>query len=368
MNSEDVIRFLHNGPQRGIFHIAGGGATMVSDLLQVPGASGTVIEAAIPYSESSLATLLGSKPDQACSPETARDLAMCAFLRAKEADPGNDRFGFAITASLHTSRQKKGEHRAHFAMQTHTHTYTWSLQLAKELRSRQDEERLLADVALAEFLHCFGLEHPSPKLTDEDTIESDISEGNPDQQELLVGKHQIVGGENSKVIFPGSFNPAHDGHRRMAELAGKHLGASVAYEICIRNVDKPPLNFHDMARRREQFSKNEVWFTNTPTFVEKARAFGAVTFLVGTDTVRRIANQKYYEDGTFEDAIDEISGIGCRFLVFGRKERRQFVNLEDLEVPRNLIAICDSVSESEFRSDLSSILIRKQRLRDTRQS
>lgn len=366
MNSETTIHSLHQGPHRGIFHIAGGGANMVSDLLQVPGASGTIIEAVIPYSESSLTTLLGSKPDQACSPETARDLAMSAFLRANDADPGNDRFGFAITASLRSSIPKKGEHRAHFAMQTHTHTHTWSLQLAKELRSRQDEERLLTEVALAEFLCSFGLEHARPKLTHGDVIKADIAEGTLDLQELLVGKRQVVRGKKTTTIFPGAFNPAHDGHRRMAEIAGRHLGTSVAYEICIRNVDKPPLNFHDMALRIEQFDKDEVWFSNTPTFVEKARAFGAVTFLVGTDTIRRIANRKYYEDGSFEDAIDEIAGIGCRFLVFGRTEGQQFINLKDLEVPGNLIAICDSVSESEFRSDLSSTLIRKNRPRDAR--
>lgn len=366
MNNENNIHSLHQGPHRGIFHIAGGGANMVSDLLQVPGASATVIEAVIPYSESSLTALLGSKPDQACSPETARDLAMCAFLRAKDADPGNDQFGFAITASLRTSVQKKGEHRAHFAMQTRNHTYTWSLQLAKELRSRQEEERLLSDVAMAEFLRSFGLKHSRPRLTDGDVITADSSEGTIDLQELLVGNRQIVRGKRKKIIFPGSFNPVHAGHRRMAEIAVSQLGTSVAYEICIRNVDKPPLNYHDMALRSKQFDKDEVWFSNTPTFVEKAREFGAVTFLVGTDTIRRVANRKYYESGSFEDAIDEIAGIGCRFLVFGRAEGQKFINLEDLEIPNNLIAICDSVGESEFRSDLSSTSIRKHRTRHSR--
>lgn len=363
MPNEDVISSLHRQPHRGVFHITGGGSMMLPDLLKVPGASGTVIEATIPYAESSLSSLLGSAPDQACSAETARDLAMCAFLRAKDLEPGQDRFGFAITASLRTVQQKKGEHRAYFALQTYSHTYTWSLRLAKGLRNRQEEERLLADVCLAEFARAFDLAYPRPALTDEDVLHANIAESDDHLQALLVGKRQIVGRRRPKAIFPGAFNPIHDGHRRMAAVAARRLGTDVAYEICIRNVDKPPLNFYDMRQRRTQFDEGEVWLTNTPTFVEKARAFGAVTFVVGTDTVSRIADPKYYEDGALNEAIDELSDVGCRFLVFGRKEGQRFVTLDDLTLPKKLRALCDGVRETEFRSDLSSSFIRKQGLR-----
>ena len=363
MIDEDLISSLHRRPHRGVFHVTGGGSMLLPDLLKVPGASGTVIEATIPYSESSLATLLGSAPDQAVSADTARDLAMQAFMRAKDLEPGQDRFGFAITASLRTVQQKKGEHRAHFAMQTHAQTHSWTLQLEKDLRSRHDEERLLADISLAEFARVFGLDYPSPELSSGDTLHANIAEGDEQLQALLVGKRATVGKGRPKAVFPGAFNPIHDGHRRMAAVAAQRLGNDVTYEICIKNVDKPPLNFHDMQQRRSQFDAREVWLTNTPTFVEKARAFGAVTFIVGTDTISRIADPKYYPGGAMKGAVDELARIGCGFLVFGRKEDQHFVTLNDLKLPRKLRALCEGVDETEFRSDLSSSFIRKQGMR-----
>ena len=145
----DIARGLHDRPHRGVIYVTGGGSLVLSDLLQVPGASATLVEAGIPYAGASLASLLGAPPARACSAETARDLAMCAFLRAKQLAPGAKAFGFAITASLRSRRPKRGEHRAYCALQTSTRTHTTSLRLAKGERSREGEERLLGDVALA---------------------------------------------------------------------------------------------------------------------------------------------------------------------------------------------------------------------------
>ena len=51
---------------------------------EVPGASRTVLEAIVPYSEGSLVRWLGGPPDRACSPPTARAMAMAAYCRARE--------------------------------------------------------------------------------------------------------------------------------------------------------------------------------------------------------------------------------------------------------------------------------------------
>ena len=154
----------------------------------------------------------------------------------------------------------------------------------------------------------------------------------------------------------------------MAAAAAAKLGGPVAYELCIRNVDKPPLNFHDMQARRGQFSESDdIWLTNASTFFEKARVFGGVTFVVGADTMCRIADAKYYENGDVDAAVDELAGAGCRFLVFGRllerEEGDRFVTLDDLEVPDRLRDLSEGFSEAEFRSDVSSTVLRAGRAR-----
>ena len=360
--------------------MTGGGSLVLSDLLQVPGASATLLEARIPYAQASLAALLGAAPEQACSPETARDLAMCAFLRAQQLTPKPDKpkepkeprnaddpgtFGFAITASLGSTRPKRGRHRAYCALQTSARTHTTALRLAKGERTRAGEERLLADVALAAMAEALGMARPHVELTTGDALETEVAEGNGDLPALLSGARSAIGpGDRApKAILPGAFNPLHQGHRRMAAAAAARLDEPVAYELCIRNVDKPPLNFHDMRTRREQFGGSEdVWLTNASTFVEKARVFGGVTFVVGADTMCRIADAKYYEHGDVGTAVDELADTGCRFLVFGRAfgggRGDRFVTLDDLELPDRLRAMSEGFSEAEFRSDVSSTDLR----------
>ena len=369
----DIVRALHDSPHRGVVYTTGGGSLLLSDLLQVPGASATLLEAHVPYAPTSLADLLGAPPEQACSAATARDLAMCAYLRARELapEPEHETFGFAVTASLCSTRPKRGDHRAYCALQTSARTRTTALRLAKGARSREAEERLLADVALASLARALGIAPPAVELTDSDALKTQVAEADADMRELLSGQRSAIAAtphENPPgAILPGAFNPLHAGHRRMAQAAANRLGAPVAYELCIRNVDKPPLNFHDMHARREQFSPtdDQLYLTNASTFVEKARVFGAVTFAVGADTIRRIADAKYYEDGDVAAAVDELADIGCRFLVFGRVlgqgRDASFVTLNDLKLPDRLRGRCEGVSEAEFRADISSTGLRARR-------
>src|ERR1700722_13792592 len=61
------------------------------------------------------------------------------------------------------------------------------------------------------------------------------------------------GGAVPLAILPGSFNPLHDGHRRLAAAVLEKHQLSVAYEISIRNVDKPELGAEEIRRRLAQF-------------------------------------------------------------------------------------------------------------------
>ncbi len=163
------------------------------------------------------------------------------------------------------------------------------------------------------------------------------------------------------IVFPGAFHPRHDGHRAMAAAAAEHLGRPVIHEISIVNVDKPPLDFFEIDTRLRQFAAGErVSLTRTPTFVEKAGLFPNSTFVVGADTIERIAEPKYYggQPAAAEAAFRAIAAAGCRFLVFGRLTAGEFRTLADLNLPPALAAICRPVSEAQFRRDISSTELR----------
>lgn len=166
------------------------------------------------------------------------------------------------------------------------------------------------------------------------------------------------------VVFPGAFNPLHEGHRRIAEVGGEVAAATVHFELSIANVDKQPLNHDEVVCRIKQFAlEQSVWITRAPTFVEKARLFPGAVFLTGADTIARIADVRYYDecDALRDEAINEIDRNGCRFLVFGRHFDGRFCTLSDIELPETLGLLCSEVPEERFRLDVSSTELRRQR-------
>lgn len=130
--------------------VTGGGAQALADLLAVPGASRTVLEALVPYSEQALAEFLGASPKQSVSVETAAALARTAYQRALRLrkDRTVPVIGLSCTATLVTDRPKRGAHRAHIGLCTGEQTRVYSLTLQKGARDRQTEERLVSDLLL----------------------------------------------------------------------------------------------------------------------------------------------------------------------------------------------------------------------------
>jgi hypothetical protein len=153
----------------------------------------------------------------------------------------------------------------------------------------------------------------------------------------------------------------------MVEVAERILGVAAEAEISTVNVDKPPLDFIEMSDRAGQFSSIEtLWFTRAPTFAEKSLIFPGAWFIVGADTIVRIAEPRYYGDNprACAAALAQIAVQGCKFLVFGRATATGFETLESLDLPPALAAICQGVPAAEFRADVSSTELRSQNAAD----
>ena len=121
----------------------------ISDLLLVPGASRTVIEALVPYSFPAISHLIGYPPDQAVSEEVAKQMALACLRRAEELVEGNTPVaGVACTAALVTDRQRRGDNRAHIAVATSEGLALTNIALEKDLNDRATEDRIVSDAVL----------------------------------------------------------------------------------------------------------------------------------------------------------------------------------------------------------------------------
>jgi hypothetical protein len=162
-------------------------------------------------------------------------------------------------------------------------------------------------------------------------------------------------------LLCGSFHPLHFGHEQLRAAAERRLGGPVYYEMSIRNVDKPPLDFLSIERRRAQFTNIPLALTAAPTFAEKAAALPGTIFVMGVDTAERIVEPHYYQgsEAAMREALSQVRQAGCRFLVAGRKVDERFETLADVAVPAEFADLFVAISPDDFRADVSSTELRR---------
>jgi len=370
-----LISAVHGCGRKAALAITGGGSGAVGELLRVPGGSRLLIEAQIPYDETALAAFLGFSPAQACSADTAIAMAQSARARAARLAPaGPDLVGLGATAALVSDRPRRGEHRFHIAFANAAGIAHCTCVLAKGRRDRAAEEDLVSRAIVLFLARACGVAAPSPRslvAADEhyaetvvatvDTIDQLLA-GDLDRVTVQPDGQMMLSAPPPFVLFPGSFNPMHEGHVLLARVAEELRQQPLAFEISVTNVDKPPLAGEMVRGRLAQFAwKAPVELTRAPTFVEKSRLFPGTTFVVGADTAERLFGPKYYGDdeARMHDALEEIANSGGSFLVAVRVDASGHVQaLNDLPVPRRYADLFTEIPEHRFRLDTSSSEIR----------
>jgi nicotinamide mononucleotide (NMN) deamidase PncC len=368
-----LIKAIHGSSFKTVLALTGGGASAAGLLLSVPGGSRTVLEVRIPYEERALAEYLGHRPQKSCSVEVAREMAVRAHERAQWLAPGERVVGVGCTASLATDRPKRGEHRFHIAIRSSEKLASYSLALQKGTRGREAEESLLDRALLSSLAKAVGLDEqlslsllPGEEIKIESAMSADLV------QAVVEGKQPFVCVEPDgrlrsdapppQLLVPGAYNPLHEGHRGLGLAAEQLTGHPAAFELCVINVDKPPLTAEEVRRRLQQFQwRSTVWVTRAPTFAEKAGLFEKTTFVVGADTAARMLSPRYYDDADagLTRALEHIRARGCRFLVAGRAcEDETFVEIGNLRIPHGSSDLFMGIPEDLFRRDISSTALR----------
>lgn len=381
---EAFSRAIHESGVGLALAVTGGGSRSIPALLTVPGASASLLEAVVPYSAPALQTYLGHEPDQACSAPTALQMAAVAYWRAlrlahardaRETDSARRRFaGVACTASLASTRPKRGPHRCHVAVQSRTLTRLVSLQLEKGHRTRAEEEDVVAQLILQQIGEFSGVPFPDdlplrtseqPALESQTACEWLVQLCHAEREVLWSmpdGSWQTELAEPPVGLLCGSFNPLHDGHKQLRMVAESILQGPVRYELTVRNADKPALDYVTIGQRRQQFTEHPLLLSSAGTFVLKAQACRNTVFVVGFDTAARILDPRFYEAEGEDVAgvLERIRACGGRFLVAGRADDRGFHTVDELSIPPGFAELFARIPESAFRRDLSSTELRAQ--------
>jgi hypothetical protein len=377
---QQLISTVHASGRKAVLAITGGGSGAIGELLRVPGGSRLLIEAQVPYDERALATFLGFAPEQACSSDTAIAMAQSARARAARLVPagtdlvGPDLVGLGATAALVSDRPRRGQHRFHIAFANTAGIAHCTCVLAKGRRDRAAEEDLVSHAIVLWLARACGIAAPSPRSlldADEHYVETVVAAvdtidqlvaGELDRVTVQPDGQMTVSAPQPSVLFPGSFNPLHQGHVLLARVAEELRQQPLAFEISVTNVDKPPLAGETVRHRLAQFAwRSPVELTRTPTFLEKSRLFPSATFVIGADTAERLVAPKYYGDDELRmhAALEEIANSGNSFLVAVRIDAAGRVRaLNDIPVPRRYADLFTEIPEHRFRFDTSSSEIR----------
>ena len=376
-----LVAALSAAGSRVVIVSTGGGARAIAQLVTTPGASAVVLDGLVPYAREAVDVVLGGSQESYCSPRTARRLAMKAWQRCVDyGAPPAQAIGAAVVASLRTRTPKRGAHRVITAVQTLATTAAACLELEKDARSRDDEEDVAAALMLSQLAAAAAPRLPQADLAGlrpGERVEAEICMAPPEWRRLMEGSARAVciaagqttGSEPApsaadRLLFPGSFDPLHDGHRTMARIAEEIAERPVEYELSVANVEKPLLDYHEITSRVAQFADRTLWLTRAATFLEKIVLFPQGTFVLGADTYVRLADPRYY-GGSAEAAAAAVRTIAAQakgLIVFGRVRDGTFTDPAKLDVPQPLRDISYFVSQREFRMDVSSTALRKEHL------
>ena len=348
-----------------VMAVTGGGTEVIGEMLRYGGGSKVLSEAVIPYSPSSFDSFVKGKPDKYCSITAARDLAMASFQRAIFLNPNSsleNLIGVGATSSLSKEQERAGrEHKVHIAVQTIDRTFSFSPSL-NEVFGRLDQETKTAEFILKMIAFSCGIET--------DLSDVDIFKADQDVCNVVLGFKKVHSIPNvntsykNRIIFSGAFNPIHEQHISMIQKVKEIKNLPVDLELCVRNVDKPALNYKEIDNRLNFIGNlnldcvEAIHLTGCSTFAEKSIYFPHAQFLVGWDTLVRICDPKY---GKLDEVIDCFVRNKIKFLVFHRISNGESTEKDSLDrIHPEILKISEIFGSDVLNpSDISSTKIRK---------
>lgn len=283
---------------------AGGGSLAVSELSAAPGRSSVILGSTFLNSMDLFNKFIGvNEWKKYASMESAERLAR----KSQEiGGHGYSHIGIGIACSLATFNEREGrDNLCNICIVGYNFSISHAVTLDRIFNMSDEQQRLYQEKRIADDV----------KYLVSIVTEILLNEYKSSKYctPIIIHKPSI----NSCVvnIYPGSFNPIHDGHRFLKTNSEKLTGAKSYYELSLLNWDKPQTSIEE-AKKRVDLIGEPVILTYSKTFVEKYKwlkatypQITAINFIVGLDTWNRLSNEDLI---FFQEAKD------VKFLVYGR--------------------------------------------------
>lgn len=285
----EIVEIKNSGKRISIV-ATGGGSRFLYEFTKDGGASKVLVNFDFPYSCEEVSKYIesGNEKIKYNSEKTARRLAVASYYKHK-CD-----FAIGITASLYVEGQREGrENCAYMAIYNEEIVYVKKIFLNG---SRYNQEFALSDYII-EFIYQFL----------QGNIRGESNKQNPNWWKLIC---------RNDLIYSGSFNPAHEGHRTIIDFCHSILDFDNLWiDICRNNFKKPKIDGIEVMQRADQFPNEFKCYTESPTLLGKAKEIGKpITFVIGQDILEFISHEDQ----------DQLAKMGCKFLIFKRLINKEY--------------------------------------------
>jgi len=330
-----IVNKINDSPYKAFVAISGGGQSFIADYCKISGASKTIVGCIVPYDRTIFDNFIGTKIDEYSSPLAARKLALASYQQCRIAGIDIDKsIGIGAASSIAFDGERVGRlHKVNIAIHISYFTVCLKITIPYGVMTRVEEDLYISDRIL------YLLNKVVDSMSGDDYIwEYNYVDDKGMTGELKIahaGKlYSLVKGEigyysNISIsnieriaVFGGSFNPYHEGHRKIKELSEKILNYPVLLELSIKNADKGTIDLIDIKNRLDSIADNTYIITNASLVIDKINIIKKhnpkceITFVMGADTFIRVFDDKY---GIPVDDLEYFfTRKNVKFLVFGR--------------------------------------------------
>lgn len=337
---KEIVDAINVSPYKAYIVTTGGGATFIGDYLKFSGGSNTIIKFEVPYYQKCFDNFVyNNKSDyKYVSKSAAKDLGHNAFIKANELMPIDNNIGIGFTCSIKKDNERVGRKNRVYGYAENLYRQVEIELTFVKTRTREEQEKIIQDLIL---LSLSTLSGPNSNFKLLQTLLKELAEDDflytisPKEILYCTPRLQYRLNKNSDlIVFPGSFNPLHDGHIQMIkyvndfEYNNYNRYTPITAEITMSPFGKNLVD--NLGERLDNFYECNYYvdymITTQTKFFDKIKLLTNnftiekhLTFIMGHDTWVRFLKYTHTNGLKF---LQNTWNKHLKFYVFNRGEQK----------------------------------------------